>query len=55
MGNCETMILFEGRASFTPNTLNNNVWTYAFSYYWQDKGTCEMNQGVPKKLQKYTY
>ena len=55
MGNCETMILFDGRASFTPNTINNNVWTYAYSYTWQEKNTEEMNKGVPKKDQKYTY
>ena len=55
MLNCETMILFDGRASFAPNTLNNNIWAYAFAYWWQEQNTLEMNKGVPKKMQQYTY
>ena len=55
MLNCETMILFDGRASFAPNTLNNNIWAYAFAYWWQEQNTLEMNKGVPKKMQQCTY
>ena len=55
MKNEETMILFDGRASFAPNTLNNNIWAYAFAYWWQEQNTLEMNKGVPKKLQRFTY
>ena len=50
-----TMILFEGRASFTPNTLNNNIWTYGFAYFWQEQNNLEMNKGIPKEKQVYTY
>ena len=49
------MILFDGRASFAPNTLNNNIWTYAFAYHWQEQNTLEMYKGVPREKQRYTY
>jgi hypothetical protein len=30
------MIIFNGQLSFNPNTLNNNIVTYAFAKKWEE-------------------
>lgn len=36
------MILFNGKLSFNPNTLNNCIHTYFLSYDWQAKNMIEL-------------
>ena len=46
MGNeCETMIMFQGRSGFAPNTMNNYVFNFSLAQWWQ-------NENLKEKLKK---
>ena len=46
------MIMYSGKVSYAPNTLNNNLNTYYFAHWWQHQNTLEV--GDPTN-HVYTY
>ena len=55
MGNLETkknMVFFRGKITVSPNTLNNEIHTYFFAHYWQDKHTKEQFQRHCEEIER---
>ena len=54
MGNeCETMVMFRGRAGFNPNTINNQLFTFVIADWWREQNDLEKLKEM--KHEKFTY